>query len=1433
MKIIINYKKPIFNDNSKIINFELYNKYIIKNIAKKGGDIFEDLDEILIQKKSKVIKDNIIKLKEHKKGSVVEIANIKINENMTIYDLKCLIYNIIGINIENQHIEQFIQKDQYKNIEYIFENANLMTTLDTCLNNLINYDNNQLYNIPLDSNLINNRHLYIIKEFSKIKKIKDLDNINNLEFDVFNLDDFILNKEQLNKQLYQDTENLNNIFYGFIEKYFGYYTLELFIYYLKSDNKLDLYPSLYVEKNNIINKLNELEKLDNVKLQKNEISSVIKKLNIKIDSYNTEKNLDLQQIFNILELQKFRNIHKIKCKININNKIIYLEKINVLDTKFNNNLIDHNIKNDYISFLITINNKNFGLIDNLITLIIDDYNNIYLTFFPSTEFNLEEYKNLIEIEINKNIDELNKKLNLKITKLNKYNIKIISLDSDIILNNSDNKLNYNNIIKTLQNTEYLNYYKIQELDDIAQKIELNFLYANVNTYINENILNTLTDNYFIFHLDSYLIAKYKNIVYTCKITINLRTEDVRISYHNIGINEYNDMNMNLTKLLMISINKASEKTKNLINANKIKILKENDPKLFIINKNNKNIYSRKCQSNKQPIIVHSKDIKSTKDIIKYWNFTKNKPEYYSCDSKKYPYITFLTGIHPNNYCVPCCRKKSLEDVKIFSSYKSIHNKCLSTFKYTKNEESLEIKSRYIMNYSCKIMLDNNRMMELPVTLKKIINTKYDIDVINQNSENDEDNLQSYYIKGVLQNFVNCNNIGMFNILSLILNKNTSELIHFINSFLISNPNIINNILEGKLLNYIKDIKELIKLINISFNTNILLENNIFFNLWNEFFIELSKYFGFIYIIIEENDIDILNDSKLKLLISNNIKNASEYISSDYKYVLIVKRKIHNIIHYYPILKLNYKEYYQNNKLYKISFSYDDLIISKIKNILKTSIENINQHDNISLDLINKFILFNNGTYKIVKYFLNKKSEIYSILLQINKKDKYIYLNIDNTLLNTISYKNILNSKTYDYNPIKIKLYNIYYKDVLQFITDINKFIFKTNRIDYSDVFYKDYLNQIIVLNKSKSNDQLYFKINDENVNKPYKYLRIQKFIINNNKIIGMICNNLNIYFTDYIEIQESIKIIDSRYNNVLNILNLNNVRKSNIDDIICRDFNLEYNNDKSYIMDILEIKKFSLYKNYYKYYKYNPLIINSIINDTNIIKDNRQLNINKAIYETNLYNLLKLHIVDILKKIKNVNIRNKLKLIISEFNKNDINLILTTKSNKIIYDLINNIKENYNNIKQQIYANIMLLLKNMIDHNKNQSLSKIKELCLDKINNTRFEFDNLYLYNILQFNKREFIKEINKLLINNIIYKNPNTKQNIIDLTLCNSTKKSYYCDNNKLIIEKNIYKDLLEIFYYDITNPFKQQILLNFISINKDIYKFNNFINEKIYIYY
>lgn len=1429
MKIIINYKKPIFDESLNIIKFEIYNKYIINNKSIKVGssDIFDDLENIII-KKNKINTNEIsdIKVKYHKKGSVINISNILINENITIYDLKLIIYNITGISIEKQHIEQYINKDQYKNIEYVYENVNLTIYLDTCLNNLLKYDNNQLFNISLDSNLINNRHLYTIKEFTKIKKIKDLDNINNLEIDIFNLDDFITDKAQLHKQLNQDTENLNNIYYGFVEKYYPYYTLDLFSYYLKSDNIWDIYPSLYIEKNKIINKLNELNKLENIKIQKNESKSIISKINIKIPSYNTEKILNIQHLFNIIELQKFKNIHKIKCKININDKKVYLEKINVLDTKFNNNLLENNIENDVISFLITLNNKKFELIDNIITLNVDEYNNIYLTFFPNEEFNLEKSKNIIEYEINKIINELNKMLKINITTLNKYNIKILSLDSNIIINNTKNNITYQQIIKKLQEDEILDYYKILETDENSNKIELRFLYANIKTYINESKLNTLTDNYFIFNLDPYLIEKYKNIVYNSKITIQLRLEDIKINYNNIGLNEYNDINDIFIKLILSSFTKTINKSNVILNTKKIKILKENDPKLFIINKDkNKNLYSRKCQSNKQPIIVQSKDIKTIKNVVKYWNFTKNKSEYYTCNNKKYPYITFLTGLHPNNYCIPCCRKKAVDDIKIFSSYKSIHNKCLNTFKYIKNNvENEQMQSRYIMNYSCKITLDNNRIMELPITLKKIINTKYDI-------TNEDDN--SYYIKGIMQNFLNINNVSIMYILSIILEKNVSNLITFISSFLIANPSIINNLLGGKLLNYIKDVKEFVKLLNITFSSDILLKNYKLFDLWNEFFIEISKYFGYVYIIIEETDGDILNDSKLKLIIDSKIKNISDYITNNYKYVILVKRNINKDNHYYPILQLNYKQYYNNNNNFKIAFNYDDLIISKIKYIYKSLIEKQIKTDNISLDLINKFILVNNK-YKIIKYFLNKKTEIYSILIQINEKNKYIYLNIDNIILSNISYKDALKSKLYDFTSFKYKSYDINYKNVLQFINDINGFIFKMNKENYTDIFYKNYLNTIILLNKDKKSSDKTIQLNNNMcIKNQYNYLRIQSFIINNNEIIGVICNNLNIYITEHINIKDGINMIETTYERIIKILKSNNLKKSSIEEIITREYNLENNNYKFYIPnEILSINKLEMYKNYFRYYLYNPFSINSIINTKEIIKDARHMNINKALYETNLYNLLTLHIIDIFKKIKNIRIRNKLKLVISNFTKNDINIIIASKSNKKIYDIINNDNMDITT-KQKIYANIMIILRNIMNTNTNQSFEKIKEICLNKFSETRFEFDNLYVYDILKLEKQEFIKKIKELLDDNIIYKKPNTNHNIIDLTLCNSTKKSYYCDNNKLIIDNNIYKQLLDIFYYDITNPFKQKLLLNFTNINKDIYKFNNFINEKIYIYY
>ena len=260
MKLIINYKIPIYNKN-KLEKFEIKNKYIIDyKLTKKGGDIFDtlSLNDIFIQKdiekKDKIIKEENYDKKENK------INNIKLNENLTIINLKELIYYLTNITIENQHIElnNKINK-QYELIDYNYENISLSLQVNTLFHSLNIESLEYIENIFIDFNLVNNRNLYRIKAHDEIKRIKNIFNINNdNEIDIYNLDDFILNKEIILQQINQDNEINNIIYYGFIEKYFPMYNYELFQLYLNNESKSDIYPKLNIKKNNILNKINNL-----------------------------------------------------------------------------------------------------------------------------------------------------------------------------------------------------------------------------------------------------------------------------------------------------------------------------------------------------------------------------------------------------------------------------------------------------------------------------------------------------------------------------------------------------------------------------------------------------------------------------------------------------------------------------------------------------------------------------------------------------------------------------------------------------------------------------------------------------------------------------------------------------------------------------------------------------------------------------------------------------------------------------------------------------------------------------------------------------------------------------------------------------------------------------------------------------------------------
>lgn len=1460
MKLILSYKKPLF-ENDKIVGFEVFSKYTInssKLSKKKGGDIFDNLDNLIVKKTSKIIveKENIIK--NNKKGVVKTMNNIELNKNLTIFNIKELIYNLLNIKVEDQHIEQFIKSEKkYKNIEYKYENKSLLITKDTVLNNILNVDYEKINEVFIDFDIINNRNLYIIKEFTKIKQIKDLDIEKDIELDVFDINDFILDKDRLYKQTIQDDEILNNIYFGFVEKFFPMYDLHLFKSYIQSMSKLDLYPNLYIEKNRVLEKIKVINGINNNSISKSEKKTNIKLVNLKIESYNSNKSIYIQEIFNTIELKKFDNIEKIECRLNINDKILYLEKVNVIDIGLNikkhlylyttNNIP---IKSDLILFSVIINNKQYKILNTRINIILDEYNNIYISVSLNDNIKLDEYKTIIQLEINKIITELNNKLKLSINLINKFNINLLSLDSSIIYNKSLNHEQHLELLNNIKKNEILEYYKVVNIDELNNKIELKLMYLDFNTLINEDRLNDYTNNYYIYKLDPFLLEKYNKIIYNARIIIHPRINDIKIDFINININEHDYISLFLLKFIKSCLIKTINKNVKLSNnLNKIKLLKESDPDLYIINKSDsKNLYSRKCQSSQQPIIVTEKEIKSKKikDYVKYWNFTKNKSEFYSCDNKKFPYVKFLTNIHPKNYCVPCCKKKSMNAIKIKSSYEEIHNKCLAKFQYSKNEKTQkesEIKSRYIMNYSCKIMLENDRLMDLPLTLKKIFNNMYEID-----TESDK-GLYNFYIKGINQNFMNIKNVGILFILSSTLDKNLDETITFINNFLLDNPNLINTILGGKILNYVSNTKDFVKLFNNTFSSKFIFKSiNLEFNDWNSFFIEISKYFGIVYVIIDEFDNDIINDSILKIKLSDNIKNASEYIlnTKNYNYILLVNRVIDNNSIYYPIFKLDYKEFYRSNIIYKKKYEYSESIIVKIKNIIKNTLNtSVKKKISIELNLIDKFILESNK-YKIVKYFLNKNNEIYSILIQIGKKQDYIYLNIDNTKVNNITYSEISKSSLYDYNYINLKKYNIELSNILKFINEINDFVYDINKILYSDIFYKQYINNIVVSNSSRKDTNNILNLFEDQIcnidNFQYNYLRINNYIIYNDKIIGVTCNNLDCYISENINIENGIKLINNQYNKINDILNSKTIKKKDFSIIFNRVFSLEINTNlsKLFIPEYTKISNFEKYTNYFKVYKYNPNKINDIITSKEIIKDDRIQKLNEALYNTNLYNLLILHIINLILKMKNTNLRNKLKLVISNFGNDDIDEILINNKNDKLFKVITNYynytyqDNNDSNVSIQILNNYLILfLKNIIRLNKDQKISQIKKILLTAFDKTKFDFDKTYIYNILKLNKVELIDKIDNLLEGHIIDKKTNTKYNLVNFNICNNTKQSYYCENNKLIIPKKIYKNMLDIIYYDLTNSFKQNLLLNFTSINNNLYKFNSYINEKIYIYY
>jgi hypothetical protein len=180
------------------------------------------------------------------------------------------------------------------------------------------------------------------------------------------------------------------------------------------------------------------------------------------------------------------------------------------------------------------------------------------------------------------------------------------------------------------------------------------------------------------------------------VKINHTYGDIRLLVNNIK--EFNVILLRryMAALVTIFRDKIIGQGKRSIHVKKLRKLHEYDPVLYNLrdsklqNAGKGNLYSVICQEPNQPIIYSADELEDLssvrrKKIYEYWNFTLDAPAYYECPNPNYPNLMFLVNKHPDKYCIPCCKKRSVDKIR---KNVDIFKQCIAKHLYDpKNNDS--------------------------------------------------------------------------------------------------------------------------------------------------------------------------------------------------------------------------------------------------------------------------------------------------------------------------------------------------------------------------------------------------------------------------------------------------------------------------------------------------------------------------------------------------------------------------------------------------------------------------------------------------------------------------------------------------------------------------------------------------------------------------
>jgi len=492
--------------------------------------------------------------------------------------------------------------------------------------------------------------------------------------------------------------------------------------------------------------------------------------------------------------------------------------------------------------------------------------------------------------------------------------------------------------------------------------------------------------------------------------------------------------------------------------------------------------------------------------------------------------------------------------------------------------------------------------------------------------------------------------------------------------------------------------------------------------------------------------------------------------------------------YYPIFTIVPHLFFKTNKIDKKIYDQSENIMIIIKKIIDNTLDKSDENnilEKINLHVIMKFAQ-SNINYDVISFYVSSSDICYLVDMQVKNKIISIPVNYSDYQY----YKNKQPEINIINKPFMRNKVAQTYKDIKEFIYDYNNYVVKMS----------ENANMIKII----PDDNPALSKKERSISPIYPFIKIKKFLVYDNKIIGFTSGVLNYYFKEIAaNNQNDLKLFISYMASGSNTYNAFN--------------------------KLLPKDPVKLIHRLY----YDPDNINKLIHK---YKENgsKEAMHNEAIYSKAMYSKFAYHIFimafyDHIDKERNSQMRSKIKNIVSSMNINNKSSIATTndKLKNILddqYIVISDIINSYQDVKS---PNKMIQsdIDNLIFGFDRSSLNKLTDMSDSYLVKTQKERESVMI------NIQKFIHDIAKHFV--FMSQKPVEsfdEQNLI----CNmSDKISKHCQKGKIIISKEKLNSIVEAFAADIVNPIKRDFLLSSIYINymQNNYNFTKQPGEQLYI--